>query len=106
MMPRSSVIVRRCGASREKSRGDNAAKNRLNLPCPNWRATGVVPYGIDGALAFDDGAAASSNETLSPAQYDDQMRGGGERRAVCLRCGERQCRPLAAAVVPGRMGIN
>src|SRR5262249_105000 len=66
----------RCGASREKSRGDNAAKNRLNLPCPNWRATGVVPYGIDGALAFDDGAAASSNETLSPAQYDDQMRGG------------------------------
>src|SRR5262249_9670960 len=50
--PRSSVIVRRCGASSEKSCGGNAAKNRLNLPCSNRRAIGGVPYGIDGAPAL------------------------------------------------------
>src|SRR5215470_20402568 len=56
--PRSSVIVRRCGASSEKSCGGNAAKNRLNLPCSNRRATGGVPYGIGLWLLLKGGDAS------------------------------------------------
>src|SRR5262245_6837357 len=52
MVPHSSGIVRRCGASREKSCGGNAAKNRLNFPCSNRRATGGVPYGIEIGSCF------------------------------------------------------
>src|SRR5262245_56306649 len=52
MVPRSSGIVRRCGASKEKSCGGNAAKNRLNFPCSNRRATGGVPYGIGVGSSF------------------------------------------------------
>src|SRR5262245_4289225 len=50
--PRSSGIVRRCGASKEKSCGGNAAKNRLNCPCSNCRAIGDVPYGIGVGSCF------------------------------------------------------
>src|SRR5215472_15484171 len=60
--PRSRAIVRRCGASREKSCGGNAAKNRLGLPCSSWRATGVVPYGIDGAPALRRDARVKQNQ--------------------------------------------
>jgi hypothetical protein len=42
--PRSSAIVRRCGASRAKARGGNVAKKRLNRPGSSCRARGAVPY--------------------------------------------------------------
>jgi hypothetical protein len=52
------VIVRRCGANREKSCGGNAAKNRLNFPCSNRRAGGDVPYGIGLWLLLKGGGAS------------------------------------------------
>src|SRR5262245_15368533 len=60
--PRSSAIVRRCGASREKSCGGNAAKNRFNFPCSNRRVTGGVLYGIDALLLLGGDALADQRQ--------------------------------------------
>src|SRR5262249_33675092 len=49
--PCSSGIVRKSGASSEKSCGGNVARNRLNRPCSSCRARGGVPYGIGVAPA-------------------------------------------------------
>src|SRR5262245_28148483 len=69
-MPRSSVMVRRCGASRAKSCGGNVARNRLKRPCSSCRARGGVPYGIDVAPGQDGGRQPPSSHTKFPSQRE------------------------------------
>src|SRR5262245_36950836 len=79
MTPRSNGIVRRCGASREKSCGGNAARNRLNFPCSSRRATGDVPYGIGAGSCFQ----AATPRRLSQAEiaFTDSVLRSGYRSA-------------------------
>src|SRR5262245_14057200 len=97
MTPRSSGIVRRCGASSEKSCGSNAARNRLNFPCSNRRATGGAPYGIGVAPAFK----TATPRRLSQAEiaFTDRALRSAHRTddEMGLRAKKFQKNPAAAA---------
>src|SRR5262245_47080442 len=58
-------MVRRCGASSEKSCGGKIARKRLKRPCSSCRARGGVPYGIDVAPASGRRRARQSSHTNS-----------------------------------------
>src|SRR5262249_60285411 len=58
-------MVRRCGASSEKSCGGKIARKRLKRPCSSCRARGGVLYGIDVAPASGRRRARQSSHMNS-----------------------------------------
>src|SRR5262245_66560711 len=58
-------MVRRCGASNEKSCGGKIARKQLKRPCSSCRARGGVPYSIGVAPASGRRRARQSSHTTS-----------------------------------------